>query len=59
MFTINLPSFPAPCSHKTLAEAVVGQMDREQCLVVLRAGVAERDLDLIVRERLGYLEDGY
>lgn len=59
MFSISIEAFPAPCSHKTLAETVVGAMTREQCLAVLRAGIAEADLDLIVRERLGYLEDGY
>lgn len=59
MYTINLPKFPAPCSHKTLAEAVIGQMDRDQCRALLAAGVTESDLNLLVIERLGFLADGY
>ena len=59
MFTITLPQFPTPCSHKSLAEAVVGQMDRDQCRAMLAGGVADNDLSLLVMERLGFLADGY
>lgn len=58
MFTINLPQFPRPCTHRSLAEAVIGQLDREACRALLVLGI-DRELQVRVYERLGFLADGY
>jgi hypothetical protein len=58
MFTVNLPGIPPGCSHKTLADAVVGSFTREQCLTVLSAE-PHNELRVDVYIRLHSLEDGY
>jgi hypothetical protein len=58
MFTITLSEIPRPCSHKTLAETVVGQMDAPACKELI-AAAADDDLKLLAFERLGFLLDGY